>query len=229
MSEINPPIHEEFNYPDFSSVGGLKLVGNAHQSKKMEASGRALRLTLAQGDRRGSAWFAVPMPVASGFITGFQFRVSEAGGIGGGADGFSFNVHDLGNDQLVGETGTASRLSIQFDTFRNDSEGDRSDNFVRVNYLGEAVAERDLNGTNPPMRMKDGDLYQVRITFLKGMLSVDMEKASNWRSPIGIISGVSVDLSTFSSAFVGFGARTGGGWANHDILSWEFKCGSRIT
>src|SRR4051812_39123372 len=79
-SATSAPIHFE----NFASVEALSLVGDA------SVSGTALRLTRARHDRSGAAWFREKQPVASGFETTFQFRLTHEGGLGHGADGFAF-------------------------------------------------------------------------------------------------------------------------------------------
>ena len=88
---------QSFTYPDFSSVAGLNMVGEAAQS------GTRLRVhnnvvVVNGGDNRGAAWYATPVNVASGFDTTFEFNMNSPSSSGGG-DGMAFVIQ---NDQVAG-------------------------------------------------------------------------------------------------------------------------------
>jgi hypothetical protein len=215
-NDIEPsvlPLPDSFDYPNFNSVDGLALVGSAAQHKN--ADGIVLRLTPAAFYQMGSAWYANRLHVAAGFSTTFRFRLTEPGGISA-ADGFSFNVHNLGADLNVGEVGTNQQLSVQFETYY--------DNSIYVHNLGVRVAAYTLNNL---FDMRDGNEYEVVISVSpKLKLSVAIGQVSGWRlprPPQEVIANVPVQLEQFSPAVVGFGARTGGGAENHDILRWSFQ------
>src|SRR5579862_4474392 len=70
------------DFPDFISLTGLTLAGSARQE------GRVLRLTPSLHDVAGAAWFREKQLVGGGFESVFQFRLTEQGGLGRGADGF---------------------------------------------------------------------------------------------------------------------------------------------
>lgn len=215
-NDLNPPtipVPVSFDYPNFDSVEGLSLVPNADQFKNDE--GVVLRLTRAATWQQGSAWYARKGRVDGGFDTTFRFRLTEPGGIGA-ADGFSFSVQNHRADLSVDEQGARDQLSVQFETWNQNN--------IYVNHLGPTVASCSLNEL---FDMRDGSVYEVRIAVTPKMkLSVAIGKVSGWRLPVGlreVLSNVPVQISQFSPAFVGFGARTGAGCENHDILSWSFQ------
>src|SRR4029077_11883785 len=78
-------------YTNFNSANGMNLVGDA------TLSGGALRLTpiLDAAGHFGSAWLQAKQPISAGFDTSFQFRITNTGGAGPGADGFSFTVQNI--------------------------------------------------------------------------------------------------------------------------------------
>ncbi|HEX8069519.1 MAG TPA: hypothetical protein VF546_06185 [Pyrinomonadaceae bacterium] len=200
----------DFDYPDFSSVAGLVLRGHAQQVENF------LRVTRSTGNQGGAAWYERLMNVAEGFTTTFTFSITErAGFVGNGGDGFSFNVHTIGFDTIVGEQGTANQLSIQFDTFQN--AGDPSDNFVRINYLYQVVAECNLYELDTPINIKDDNRHSVEIALIDAKLIVILDGIS--------VASAKVSCAQFSPAIVGFGARSGHAWENHDIHSWQFTAG----
>ncbi len=202
-----------FDYPNFESIEGIALVGNAAQRKT--GDGIVLRLTPAATWQQGSAWYAQRGRVDGGFNTTFRFRLTEPGGIGA-ADGFSFSVQNHGRDHSVDEQGARDQLAVQFETWNQNN--------IYVNNLGLTVASCSLSEL---FDMRDGSAYEVTIAVTPKMrLSVAIGKVSDWRLPIApreVLSNVPVQISQFSPAFVGFGARTGAGCENHDILSWSFQ------
>jgi hypothetical protein len=191
-----------FTYHDFGSTQGLTLKGSAAQS------GNVLRLTPARDGQVGAAWYDTTQSVKAGFSTTFRFQITNLAG--GGADGFSFNVHNNGLDTLVGETGTSDDLSVQFDTYQNG--GDPSDNFVRINYDGADVS----TNTSPGINLSDGEVHTAAIDYADGTVNVSIDSRP-------IVSANDIDLASISPAVVGFGARTGGAHENHDILDWSFE------
>ena len=76
-----------------------------------------------------------------------------------------------------------------------------------------------------PVNLKYGNPHTARITYRPPLLSVYLDDFSE-----PVRSG-SVDLSAIvggdGSAWVGFTAATGGGYENHDVLSWKFSAGPR--
>ena len=83
-----------FAFADFSGVSDLALDGNAAQF------GTVLRLTGADNDLRGAAWFGTQQPVAGGFTTTFTFRITDLSAPLN-ADGIAFVIQNA-------EAGTAA-------------------------------------------------------------------------------------------------------------------------
>jgi Bacterial lectin len=110
------------SYPDFSSVAGLTLNGNAAQA------GNRLRVTPATFNQAGSAFSTNTVSLASNasFSTYFQFQFTSPGGacdgIGCGADGLVFVVQTVSNNVGgigggIGYDGIANSVGIEFDTY----------------------------------------------------------------------------------------------------------------
>lgn len=76
----------QFAFPSFQAPSNLTLTGNSLYT------GGALRLTRAVNDQMGFAWHNTKQPIASGFETTFQFRVTSPNGAG--ADGFTFAIQN---------------------------------------------------------------------------------------------------------------------------------------
>jgi hypothetical protein len=223
-------------FPDFGSLTQLSLVGSASQE------GRVLRLTPSQHDVAGAAWFRDKQPVGGGFESVFQFRLTEQGGLGGGADGFAFVLQNSGPSALGGlgsgggfafgegsldggaTIGIPQSIAVFFDTFRNAEIGDPSNNFVTICTAG---TPKEMHW--PPARLastkklavnlKDRRIHTARISYQPPVLAVYLDDARVLVS--------TVDLSTVTrpggAAWAGFTASTGAGYENHDILSWSFS------
>lgn len=219
------------DFPDFASSTGLSLAGSARQE------GRVLRLTPSQHDVAGAAWFREKQPAGSGFESVFQFRLTEQGGLGRGADGFAFVLQNSGPSALGADgsgggfalgdgtaTGIPQSIAVFFDTFRNEEIGDPSNNFITICTAGTPKEMRwppaRLASTKKlAVNLKDRKIHTARISYRPPVLAVYLDDARVLVS--------TVDLSTVTgpdgAAWAGFTASTGSGYENHDILSWSFS------
>lgn len=208
------------NYLNGSTPPGMQLVGNAVITDDTGGgfTDQRLRLTFSGGGQQGSGWRNTTSNVSQSFDTTFTFQISFLGG--GGADGFSFNVQNLGSGINTGEAGPGSgSLSVSFDTWNNGGT-DPSDNFVRIFSNGAAVATSDLNGVG--INLSDSGTHTARVIYSPNNLNLIIDGNT-------VLSNVGVTLSSSNglvsgtgSAYVGFGARTGGATENHDIKTWSF-------
>lgn len=217
------------SYPDFSSVAGLTLNGNAAQV------GNVLRLTPANYYQSGSAFSTSTVSLASNasFSTFFQFRFTNPGGAcdgqGCGADGLVFVVQTVGNNVGgagggIGYAGINNSVGIEFDTWNNGAGDNNSSNHIGVDVNGSVdsivlaeVTEADMN---------DGDIWNAWIDY-DG--STNLLEARLGRSAVRPASAIlsltrnlASDLGT-TNAFVGFTSGTGAAYANHDVLSWTLE------
>lgn len=222
---ITPALAGDVNLADLNLAGSARLEGEA------------LRLTPSEPHLAGAAWLRDKQIAGNGFETEFEFRLSEAGGLGGGADGFAFVLQNsgpsalggtgsgggfaLGNDGSVGAI--PQSIAVFFDTYRNEEIGDPSNNFVTICTAG---TPEDLHW--PPARLdsskklavnlKDRKAHTARLIYQPPVLTVFLDRKR--------VLSTAVDLSTVlnpdGSAWIGFTASTGGGYENHDILRWSF-------
>lgn len=226
-----------FNFPDFSSLHALNLVSSARQA------GRTLRLTPGRNDLIGAAWHTSKQNISGGFETEFQFQLTGQGGLGKGADGFAFVLQNSGPDAIGGAgssggfalgdghfnsrvKGIPRSIAVFFDTHRNRQEKDPSDNYISICTHGR-VGEMQW----PPPRLamvkkldvklKDKRVHYARITYDPPVMRIYLD---SMRTPVLTST---VDISTVvdpdGTAYVGFTASTGGGYENHDLLSWRFN------
>ncbi len=216
-----------YNFDDYangSTPPGMQLVGNAVITDDLGGgfTDQRLRLTFSSGGQQGSGWRNSISNVSQSFDTTFTFQISFPGG--GGADGFSFNVHNLGSSINVGENGpgVAGSLTVAFDTWNNGGS-EPSDNFIRVFSNGADIATRDMNSGVGAVNMSDSGTYTARVAYAPGDLDVyinGVQVISNVAVTLGAGNGL---VSNTGSAYVGFGGRTGGATENHDIKTWSFS------
>lgn len=217
------------NYPDFSSVAGLTLNGNAAQV------GNVLRVTPATYSQSGSAFSTSTVSLASNasFSTFFQFRFTNPGGAcdgqGCGADGLVFVVQTVGNNVGgagggIGYAGINNSVGVEFDTWNNGPGDNNSSNHIGFDVNGSVnsvalaeVTEADMN---------NGDIWNAWIDYngstnlLEARLGRSSVRPTN--ALLSLTRNLATDLGT-TNAFVGFTAGTGAAFANQDVLSWTLE------
>lgn len=215
-----------FNFADFSSLVGLTLNGDAAQN------GTDLRLVPAVDSKKGSAWNNTQQFV-HGFDTTFQFRISNPGGAGGGADGFAFLIQNSaagtaalggGGGNIGYMNGIENSLVIEFDTFDNGAGLDD----VAADHIGvyRMTSTSDVStAANRQARVsisniEDSAVHTARIVYVPGNLQVFLDNVLEINAAVDIPT--LLNLAAGGKAQAGFTAATGAGRGNHDILSWSF-------
>jgi len=215
----DPAPVQSFAYTNFSDTTGLNLVSAA------APFGTALRLTPAVSGAFGGAWHAEKLFLAGGFSTTFRFKISGMGGTPGptpGGDGFSFTVQRGSPMALGTEYGAETNgvpidgVGVSFNTWWNVGL-EPSGNFVGIcTNDGKWILQHDLNGT--PVNLKDGNEHLVQIHCDGALMDVIIDGLSAIsKFPVPLAQG----LDERGYGWIGFGARCGAAWENHDILSWE--------
>jgi hypothetical protein len=233
-------VQAEVRFADFRTAKGLRLVGSA------SVGAGVLRLTPAKQDKAGAAWAAEKQPVAGGFDTTFQFRLTNQGGLGAGADGIAFVLQNSG-PAAIGGLGSAGGFAVSdpayrskvkgipfsvavfFDTFRNTDEDDPSANFVALRTHGKPnemrwPATRLAFTPQLAVDMKDGKVHTARIVFRPPVLSVSLDGAAVLQAAVDL----SIVVDGQGSAWVGLTASTGSGYEDHDVLNWSFH-GEKVS
>lgn len=214
------------DYPDFSSVAGLTLNGNAAQA------GSVLRVTPAINGQSGSAFSTSTVSLASGasFSTHFQFRFTSPGGAcdgqGCGADGLVFVVQTVGNNVGgsgggIGYQGINNSVGVEFDTWNNGSGDNNSSNHIGIDLNGNVnsvalteVTEADMNA---------GDIWNAWVDYNSATQLLEARLTRSGTRPGAALVSHTVNLASVlgtTNAFVGFTSGTGAAHANHDVLSW---------
>jgi hypothetical protein len=214
-----------FTYLDFASANGLQLNGDAAQV------GNVLRIVPADFFKGGSAFATAQADISAGssFSTHFSFRIHDNGGFGDadgpGADGFVFVLQTVsstsgGAGGGIGYEGLMPSLGIEFDTYHNSTDPDG--NHVGIDFNGDV---NSLITLNEPTPFNNGQIWHAWIDYndTTGLLEIYWGPTSA-KPASALMNGV-LNLSSLlgtNSAYVGFTSATGSGYANHDILSWEF-------
>lgn len=222
------------NFPDFTgacSSASLTCVGDT------ATSGSVLRLTPATIGQHGAAYSTTAVTLGSGnvFSTQFQFRISNTGGIAP-ADGFTFvlaaNTTGLGGTGGgIGYFGVPNSVAVEFDTYDNGETGTSNHVAVDVNgVLNNSAAANPYGVSNctstishPFGCLSNGDIWNVSIGYDGSLLNVTVQDGAG--TVQNIISNYAINIGAqlgTSNAFVGFTSGTGSGFANHDILNWQF-------
>jgi hypothetical protein len=144
-----------------SPASTCQVLTNGSPRQPQVTSGGALRLTTANENQHGSAWFYTQQPLANGFTTAFQFQISNtnlcpgclfpADGLalviqndpaGSGALGYTGNGQNIayGNNDISTASGPGTAilnsLAIELDTYDNSNYGDPNGNHIAVQSCG---------------------------------------------------------------------------------------------
>jgi hypothetical protein len=218
---------DDISFPSFSSVAGLSLQGSAAQA------GDVLRVTTANYSLAGSAWFNTQRPVANGFSTTFQFRITQLGGITDddgktGADGLAFVIQNQSGTALGGAAASmgyqdiSNSVAIEFDTFRNSSIGDPNGNHISVQTHGtlanSAWHSQSLGCVTDLPDMSDGNVHTASILYQPGTITISLDNATVLSVPLNLSSKLNLNNG---QAWVGFTGATWAAYENHDVLNWS--------
>ena len=218
-----PAAAQSFSYPDFSSVAGLQINGNAAQS------GNKLRLTPAAGGQSGSVFRTNTIALAANasFSTFFSFEILKRGGLAGGADGLTFTVQTAANNVGgggggLGYAGINNSMAVEFDTFNNGEVG--GSNHVSIDKNGNVSSPVASTGLLIP-DFDNGNTWYAWVDYNGVTQGVEVRWSQTAVRPSLSMLGATMDFPSIlgnNNVFVGFTAGTGAGWGEHNILSWNF-------
>ena len=281
-----PALAQSFNFP----VGGFsasnvcansatpppacQVLTNGSPSKPQVASGGVLRLTAANQNQHGAAWFKVQQPLSSGFTTAFQFQISKTNSCSGcsfpadglalviqndpagtGALGYTGNGQNLayGNNDVSTASGVGSAilnsLAIELDSHTNSDYGDPNGNHIAVQSCGPntsnslspnsadhnyicpsgSPAKLALQSLPGGLSLTDALTHTITVNYLPpgnctsncNNLSVYFDSTLILQTTLDITQ--QLNLTSGSSAYLGFTAATGSSVENNDIVSWSFS------
>lgn len=220
-------------YNNFDSTSGLQVNGDAAQV--YDGTRNVLRLTPGDFFQAGSAFGtnAIALTDSYSFSTRFTFNINQP--MHGGADGIVFVVQTNNNTfggagGGIGYLGIPNSLGIEFDTWDNTGDGvdDRnSNNHVGIN-TGGSIDSHVV--AYPPFVLEFGLDFTSWIDYNSTTQLLEVRMSNSMVRPLTPLLSYTVDLNSVlgggpsgTSAFVGFTSGTGGAFANHDIINWEFR------
>ncbi len=220
---------QTIDFPNFDSTDGLTLNGAA------AASGGVLRLVPEVMGQAGTAFWETALATDQGFESEFQFQITGAQPIELLSDGLALVIHsDPRADTALGFGGGALGYSdiapngqaispsvvIEFDIYQNGWDPD--DHHVALTLDGDKTNHVVAVATDQPI--DNGLVKNVLVTYdaMSNQLSVSYSEDG---MPVQLLFSESVDLQDMlgDSAYFGFSASTGGGFANHDLLNWSLE------
>ncbi len=286
ISWTQPATAQSFSFP----VGGFttsnvcansstppptcQILTNGSPSRPQVTSGGALRLTAANQNQHGSAWFDVQQPLSSGFTTAYQFQISSTNSCfhcSFPADGLALVIqNDPANTGAIGYTGNGQNLAygnndvstahgpgsailnslaIELDTHQNSDYSDPDGNHIAVQSCGPnnsstltpnsadhnytcpngSLAKLALQSLPSGLSLTDGLTHTITVNYLSpgtctsacNNLSVYFDSTLILQTTVDITK--QLNLTSGSTAYVGFTAATGSSVENNDIVSWSFS------
>src|SRR5579872_1865382 len=251
-----------------------QVLTNGFPSNPQVTSSGNLRVTKANLNQHGSAWFKLQQPLASGFTTAFQFQISNtnlcffcsfpADGLalviqndpsGTGAIGYTGNGQNMayGNNDISTASGPGSAilnsLAIELDTHQNSDYSDPDGNHIAVQSCGPnksstlsatsadhnyvcpngSLAKLALQSLPAGLSLTDGLVHTITVNYLPpgtctsgcNNLTVYFDSTLILQTTVNIAQ--QLNLTSGSSAYIGFTAATGSIVENNDIVSWSFS------
>jgi len=179
-------------------AAACEVLTNGSPTQPQVASGGVLRVTTANQNQHGSAWFKLQQPLSTGFTTAFQFQISRtnscfscsfpADGLafviqndpaGNGAIGYTGNGQNLayGNNDVSTASGPGAAilnsLAIELDTFQNTNFGDPDGNHIAVQSCGPNNASMlTPNSADHNYACPDGKLAKLALQTLPAGMSL---------------------------------------------------------
>jgi len=215
------------NFPNFCSVAGLTLNGDA---PSLNPNGQCvLRMTNDLG-QSSSVFLTSPFSLASNasFSTFFTFRLSNSVGIGDadgpGADGIVFAVQTVSNTAgggggSIGYGGITPSVGVELDTFNNGAQDQNNGNHMGIDLNGD-MTSLVLTPFSP--RFNNANVWFAWVDYdgtkIEGRVA---ETATRPSSPTVSLPVNLVNVLGTTNAFVGFTSGTGSGGNTQDILSWQ--------
>jgi len=208
------------NYDDFADVSDWVFNGSATQN------GNRLLLTPSSGSQRGSAWLngRVMLDDDGSFNAQFAFAISN--GSSDGADGLAFVLqNDVdgtgalgGGGGSVGLGGLDEALGIVIKDYQTNQIQ------IRRGVSDIVLASADLGGGNNGL--EDGNPRYVWVDYNGTTESMEIYFSDSPVMPAAPILATSIDLLSLVGGrrdlYAGFTGGTGGAFATHEILSFNF-------
>ena len=226
FAQVSAPA-QEIQFPDFSTTTGLTLNGAA-----APAAG-VLRVVPDAGSQAGSVFWSTPLSTQVSFNTQFQIQISGVNSPSYRSDGMAFVIHaDSRADTALGTGGGAMgygggaqanpaitpSVVVEFDIYGDGGPYSQS----HVGLMFDGMYTQHAIHTNTVALLDDGAVKDVSISYdvQTKQLSVFLSE-ENQPPQLLFTYPVDIQAKLGASAWFGFTAGTGGGYAAHDVLNWE--------
>jgi len=179
-------------------AAACQVLTNGWPRRPQVATGGVLRVTSANQNQHGSAWFKLQQPLSTGFTTAFQFQISKtnlreecafpADGLalviqndpaGTGAIGYTGNGQNMayGNNDVSAASGPGAAirnsLAIELDTYQNTDYSDPDGNHIAVQSCGPNNASTlSPNSADHNYECPDGNLAKLALQSLPAGMSL---------------------------------------------------------
>jgi hypothetical protein len=214
------------NYPDFSSVAGLTLNGNAAQA------GNELLLTDAQEQVSSVFTKRALINPAKSFRSKFKVRMSPPAPEEFG-DGMAFLLHPGPKDAIgpgaggedLGYAGIEPSLAVELDIFQNFDFGETNANHIAVHLNGDSHTAEE---TATPVFDLVGGTTTVWVEYSASKERLKIFAARGSGKPSNPLIVYNKDLAALfpgADLRAGFTAATGSNFAEQSVLSWSLKQG----
>jgi len=209
------------DYPDFSSVAGLTVNGDAAQS------GNALRLAESSLFQDGSAWAQTPLDTTKSFESRFTAMAHD--GSSAPADGMTFTVQSSGLAALGGNGGSHGyggippvwpSVAVDVSLYPQFLFGKNEQIAIAANGNLKTPLATGTSSTR-----LYGQPFWVWVDYDAGAHVLQVFLAQSATKPAAPLVSAPVDLAgtVGSSGYAGFTASTGIGRADFDLLSWTLE------
>jgi hypothetical protein len=236
LAAASPAAAVTLVYNDFTSTSGLQLNGNAGAATD-DSMRRVLRVTPSTFNQSGSVFSTNAIALSSdySFSTRFTFNFNHQGGIEG-ADGLVFVIQPNSNTTGgfgggIGYAGIGNSLGVEFDNFNNGDIDGNSNNHAGVDLNGDINSA--YRNTSLPFVLDSAQDLTAWIDYNGAAQNLQVRlNNTNVRATSTVIFDISgINLANVinpggggsNAAFVGFTSGTGSGFANHDVINWEFR------
>ncbi|MCP4347999.1 MAG: hypothetical protein GY795_21045 [Desulfobacterales bacterium] len=214
----------EIKFSDFSDISMLAINGSARVIASDD--GIVLRITSAESWQGGSFFSKSPLNVSE-FSSFFKFRITQPGGVidksgESGADWLRFVVQAVGTS--LGSTGEiGGSIGAEFDIFQNN--WDPSSNHIAIDTAGSLSHKADFSDTAyVSTKFDNGKIWYSWVDYDGTVLELRVSQTQTRPSEPTLSMEVDIpEIIGQNIAYAGFISATGDGWANHDILYWEYR------
>lgn len=181
-----------------TAAPACQVLTDGSPSFPIITSGGVLRLTTANTNQHGAAWFRVPQQLSTGFTTAFQFQISKTNACRSctfpadgmalviqndpattGAIGYTGNGQNIsyGNNDISSANGPGkaikNSLAIELDTHQNSDYNDPDGNHIAVQSCGPNNASTlSPNSADHNYVCADGNLANLALQSLPSGISL---------------------------------------------------------